>query len=114
MNKQLKQIYEDLLLEDLSKITVKQDIYSIEIIFPDVHIEIEKDMFYRTNIKIKLPMREPFIGKDGTRVTSPFVTKFTFSVFGRKLYNRAKKIIKSKIEEEKKVAISKTLEILEK
>ena len=114
MKNQFKRIYKDLLSEDLCKVTVVPDVYSIKIIFPDVHIEIQKDLFYRTFIKINLPSREPVVSGNNYQLQPPFLTKFTFSVFGRKLYNRAKKIIISKEKERKQEAISKTLEILEK
>ena len=48
------------------------------------------------------------------KVESPYVTKFTFSVFGRKLYNKVQRKVLAEQKEQLKEDISKTLEILEK
>ena len=114
MSEQFKRIYKDLLAEDLTKVPVRNTVWGVEILFPEVHIELTSVFLVLTEVKIKLPFGEPQTGKHGISIPSHYITKFTFTVFGRKLYKRVRKILLDKVLKEEKDAISKTLEILEK
>lgn len=113
MSEQFKRIYKDLLEEDLTNIPVKDIALGYELYFPEVHIFIAPIFPYCTQIKIKLPVKEAIVSRN-MKVEPPYQTKFTFSVFGRKLYNKVRYKVLAEQKEQLKEDISKTLEILEK
>lgn len=113
MSEKFKRIYKDLLEEDLTNILVKDIVLGYELYFPEVHIAIAPIFPYFTLIKIRLPIKETIVSRN-MKVESPYVTKFTFSVFGRKLYNKVRRKVLTEQKEQLKEDISKTLEILEK